>query len=177
MSNTSSLNSDTLGFFDSGTPLASLYIDINGELVMDNKSNSYIVITTQTGDYELPRYSTLDTAIQFPVSTLAGTPILSNQIYTGKYFGRFLVESWTAIEPPNTDSLLDVAWGSGPRLFVASFSSPSTDILTSPDGLNWTMRTGAEANNWHRLAWSPEYKQFLTLSNSTGVNQVLRNFV
>jgi hypothetical protein len=43
--------------------------------------------------------------------------------------------------------------------------------MTSIDGVTWTSRSAAEANQWNGIAWSPEKMQFVSVASS-GTNRV-----
>jgi hypothetical protein len=51
--------------------------------------------------------------------------------------------SWTFINAPaGTDNVLTgVTWSSGANLFLATMNGSNNKYLTSPDGINWTLRT------------------------------------
>ena len=74
-----------------------------------------------------------------------------------------------------------IEWISDIGLFVMATSNGGFDsiIVYSVDGINWTIKDQSSiiTTRPFTLAWSPKYKQFLTLSSSTGVDQVLRNSV
>jgi len=44
--------------------------------------------------------------------------------------------------------------------------------MTSPDGVNWTVRSAAEANPWQSVVWSPELGLFAAVANN-GTNRVM----
>jgi hypothetical protein len=44
--------------------------------------------------------------------------------------------------------------------------------MSSPDGINWTSRTSAQANNWFGLCWSPELGIAVAVAD-TGTNRVM----
>jgi len=45
--------------------------------------------------------------------------------------------------------------------------------MTSPDGINWTIRSSAADNDWHSIAWSPELGLFAAVSENGTGNRVM----
>ena len=45
--------------------------------------------------------------------------------------------------------------------------------MTSPDGITWTVRTGAVDNDWRITRWSPELSIIVTVSYSGTGNRVM----
>ena len=90
--------------------------------------------------------------------------------------------TWTAVD--TTGMNVDFTWstviwaasapdslgGSGTGLFVAVGSGTagtSTHVMTSPDGINWTMRSTGVANiSWFSVAWSPEESKFVAVASA-----------
>jgi len=48
--------------------------------------------------------------------------------------------------------------------------------MTSPNGVNWTGRTAAEANQWINACWSPKLRIFCAVAN-TGTNRCMTSGV
>lgn len=78
---------------------------------------------------------------------------------------------WTLSTTP-VDGDLDgisyaaLTWSPELNLFVAIASSTEVDstdkqILTSPDGVTWTLRNCPEQNQWQGVTWSPELSLFV----------------
>lgn len=61
---------------------------------------------------------------------------------------------------------LSVAWSSRLKLFCAV--SNGSDIQTSPDGITWTLQTGANSGNWSAVAWSETLGIFCAVKNASG---------
>jgi hypothetical protein len=57
--------------------------------------------------------------------------------------------NWAAIAAPEANGWSGVAYGNG--MFVATASTGTNRIMTSPDGVNWTARAAPEANQWFRI--------------------------
>jgi hypothetical protein len=80
--------------------------------------------------------------------------------------------NWTTRSVPETSSFTNVIWASGPRLFVACAQTGTSRIATSPDGVNWTMRTSSEQASYYGLAFSPYLNQIVS-TNLDGVNRAM----
>lgn len=46
-------------------------------------------------------------------------------------------------------------------------------IMTSADGLSWSVRSSAADLGWRSLCWSPQRRQFAAFSNSGAGNRVM----
>jgi hypothetical protein len=57
-------------------------------------------------------------------------------------------------------------------LFAAVAIGGTDQVMTSPDGVTWTSRAEAEANQWRDICWSPELDLFAAVS-SNGTNRVM----
>lgn len=64
--------------------------------------------------------------------------------------------TWTQRTTPAgvTGRLQSVAYGNG--LWVAVTTSGDNRLITSPDGINWTVRTPAEDNQWSSVAFGAD---------------------
>lgn len=73
-----------------------------------------------------------------------------------------------------TQTLNDICWSPKLGLFcaVASTGTTAQQIITSPDGQNWTARTSPEANTWKGICWSPALSLFVAVAD-TGIHQVM----
>lgn len=88
--------------------------------------------------------------------------------------------TWAETALPNTAGhaqLSDVAWSPALGIFVMVGNeiapNPAKGIAyTSPDGVTWTPRTTAEANNYRGVAWSPSLNRFCAVANN-GTNRVM----
>jgi len=69
-------------------------------------------------------------------------------------------------------SLKSICWSQELGLFVATATSGTKRVMTSPDGLIWSGRTAAEANPWLGVCWSPELGLFAAVASS-GTNRVM----
>ena len=78
----------------------------------------------------------------------------------------------TSVETSNWES---VCWSPELELFVAVASSGANRVMTSPDGLSWTPRSAAAANQWISVCWSSELNLFVAVANTntTGTNRVM----
>jgi len=69
-------------------------------------------------------------------------------------------------------SLKSICWSQELGLFVATATSGTKRVMTSPDGLIWSGRIAAEANPWLSVCWSPELRLFAAVASS-GTNRVM----
>jgi len=46
-------------------------------------------------------------------------------------------------------------------------------VMTSPNGIDWTIRVSAADNGWHSVCWSPELELFCAVSYSGTGNRVM----
>jgi cytoskeletal protein CcmA (bactofilin family) len=87
------------------------------------------------------------------------------------------VSSWTSRLTNNNDNFWkSVCWSPELGIFVA-VGSPfnvisSNIVMTSTDGINWTLRTAAAARSWTSVCWSPELSIFVAVASS-GTNKVM----
>lgn len=81
--------------------------------------------------------------------------------------------TWTAQTTPTTTgdvSWRGIAWGNG--MFVAvSDTGTGTRVMTSPDGITWTMRTAAADNSWRRIAFGAG--RFVAVAMTGTANRVM----
>jgi len=87
--------------------------------------------------------------------------------------------TWTESATPSTGTTLvlrGIVWAGSLGLFVAvgwCISGVSVArVLTSPDGVTWTLQNASEANHWRSVAWSPTIPLLVAVS-STGTNRVM----
>ena len=67
-----------------------------------------------------------------------------------------------------------IAWSPELGLFAAVSASGTNDrVMTSPDGINWTIRVTPADNNWQSVAWSPELGLFAAVSDSGTDDRVM----
>jgi hypothetical protein len=77
--------------------------------------------------------------------------------------------TWTRYTPfTNGPSLKDVTFGNG--LFVAVADGGGNRVITSTDGISWTLRIAAENNQWQSIAYGNG--KFVAIANS-GTNRVM----
>jgi hypothetical protein len=93
--------------------------------------------------------------------------------------GEKAVSTWTVrTTPPSianpsiSNNWRTVCWSPELRLFVAGAFSGGTDrIMTSPDGINWTVGNIDASNNIAQIVWSPELRLFVaTCGTTAGIN-------
>jgi hypothetical protein len=54
-----------------------------------------------------------------------------------------------------------------------SSSGTGNRIMTSADGLSWTVRSSAADLGWRSLCWAPQRAQFVAVSNSGSGNRLM----
>ncbi len=64
--------------------------------------------------------------------------------------------STSGVSGAGTDLWQSIAWSPDLSLFVAVSNTAGTgnEVMTSPDGLTWTMRTAASSSNWITVTWA-----------------------
>lgn len=78
-------------------------------------------------------------------------------------------ETWTNVVGSSTASeWQSIAYGNG--IYVAVASSGSSRIMTSPDAVNWTLRTAPANNNWQSVCFANGL--FVAVASS-GTNRVM----
>jgi hypothetical protein len=58
-------------------------------------------------------------------------------------------------------------------LVALNSSGTGNRIMTSADGLSWTVRSSPADLGWRSLCWSPQRSQFAAVSNSGAGNRVM----
>lgn len=86
------------------------------------------------------------------------------------------IYNWTTISSPADYKWKSVTWSSDLSLFCAVASSGNSDrVMTSPDGITWTLRTSASSNDWQSVIWGGAIgqKKFVAVSSSGTNNRVM----
>lgn len=89
--------------------------------------------------------------------------------------------TWNTRNIPADKLWWDVIWASELSLFVAvGRASESQCIMTSPDGISWTLRStpndsgpGGSTNTYRSIAWSPELSLLVCVSDSADILRVM----
>ncbi len=155
---------DTNTFFDGSNDQT-----ISGDLTGDSLLRSVIFEEKGTKTF-IDTASTTD----FMVATSSGEVITSTNIaIAGDYENRGRVSHagtvWaTTSVAGNNDNWGDVIYAEDQ--FVAVGYSGDDRLMTSPDGLTWTVRTAPEANSWRGIAYGNG--RYVAVSN-TGTNRVI----
>lgn len=83
------------------------------------------------------------------------------------------LKTWNAVVTPLNRIWSSLTWSPELRLLVATSHSTAMDnIMTSPDGIEWTVRTAPNTNNIRAVAWSPELNLFATVASTGTGNRV-----
>ncbi len=81
--------------------------------------------------------------------------------------------SWNIYSSPN-QSYEGVCWSPQLGLFVAvSTNGAGSAVMTSTDGINWTLRTTPANNGWNSVCWSPELGLFAAVAWSGTSQRVM----
>lgn len=71
---------------------------------------------------------------------------------------------WQDQNTPQDSTWKDIAWAASIGLFAAVSMDGTNRVMTSPDGIAWTLRSAAAANGWNSIAWSPSLHLFVAVS-------------
>jgi hypothetical protein len=78
-------------------------------------------------------------------------------------------EDWVPRTPAADNGWRGVCWSPELTLFVAVAESGTDRVMTSPDGITWTIRDSAvEHQHWASVCWSPEQTLFVAVSDDSG---------
>ena len=77
--------------------------------------------------------------------------------------------------PANADNdWASIAWSPELGLFAAvAITGVGNRVMTSPDGVNWTLRASAADNDWTSITWSPELWLFAAVAMTGVGNRVM----
>ena len=90
---------------------------------------------------------------------LAGFVCISNT--DGKVYWSDNGTAW-GYSTQTVRSWRSVCWSPALRLFCAVCDDgTSSDVMTSPDGATWTLRTTPSSKTWKTVCWSPELRLFI----------------
>ena len=82
---------------------------------------------------------------------------------------------WTRYSTGISTIIQSIAWSPQLNLLVAVSPSTTNNILTSSDGINWTLRASSTGNStsWQSVCWSPELSVFVAVGNGTDNRRVI----
>jgi len=67
-----------------------------------------------------------------------------------------------------------VCWSAEAGLFVAVANTGTGNrVMTSPDGITWTIRSSAADILWYSVCWSAEAGLFVAVANTGAGNRVM----
>lgn len=89
--------------------------------------------------------------------------------------------NWIGRTPAANKPWKSIAWAPEIQLFVAITDDTTNEyqIMTSPDSINWTVRTTAPANwgwhqwQWQSVCWSPTVRKFVAVANNGHPGQAI----
>ena len=107
------------------------------------------------------------------VVELRGTAEVIRQLQAA--ISGFAADFWLTRSTVGFDNnWISVCWSPERGLFVAvAQSGTGNRVMTSPDGIAWTIRTSAFDNNWQSVCWSPERGLFVAVAISGTGNRVM----
>ena len=77
---------------------------------------------------------------------------------------------WTAYPSNTTNTIECITWSPQLKLLVAVCSSTTNNVMTSIDGINWTIQTNVPTtfgNTWNSVTWSSTLNLFVAVGNAT----------
>ncbi len=191
---------------DNGATMYSITRGNNLFVSAGTNGGSYRIRTSVDGDTWITSYSSLrgttgqlnSVCYASSVTVLANTPLYvavgesnpSNNLVMissnpGNDNNLMIPSSWTLVTLAFGGTWESVCWSPELQLFVAcGYVSNTQNIMTSPDGSNWTLRTNPAGNyniSYKSVTWSPELGIFVsvgydhTIYSSDGVNWSLVN--
>lgn len=143
------------------------YADITGAAAASTSQAGLVELSTEAENIS----GTTDNA----VPTVASTAHIIRQ---RALFVPFIRE-WVERETPSTGSPGNqwhgICWSSELMLFCACRSSGASGdtIMTSPDGITWSIQTQPVANYWNAVCWSPELSLFCAVASQNYSDQVM----
>ncbi len=159
--------------FDS-IPYSSIWVKELNTFIM-GAGTGYILLSSDGNVWT--RYSTeITTNIQSiawsPQLNLlvAVSPSTTNNILTSNDGKNWMLR---ALSTGNSTSWQSVCWSPELSLFVAVGNGTTNQrVITSPDGINWTLRTGV-TNTWTSVCWSPELLLFVAVGNTNNTTNIM----
>lgn len=86
--------------------------------------------------------------------------------------------TWTSRANPvggTTNNWGGVCWSPTLEMFVAVayLANDVGRVMTSTDGINWTLRNAPNANQWYKVIWANELRQFVACSITGTGNRIM----
>jgi len=149
-------------------------------LVLDSSSNisninsiSYNSNILTLGSYSLTylnRNKYYNPSLAKPTVSLSN---LNNRINQQANYGALTsIKNWIQSPTAITGSFQSVCWSDELLLFVA-VSNITNNIISSIDGITWTVRTSPVNNAWNSVCWSPEVYLFVAVASSGTGNRIM----
>ena len=76
---------------------------------------------------------------------------------------------WTIRSIPDNNSWQSVCWSPALRLFVAVAGDGANQVMTSPNGINWTPQIATASANWKSVCWSKDLGMFVAVATNRGI--------
>ena len=86
--------------------------------------------------------------------------------------GARAVQTWTGRSVEGVNYWRGVCWSPELRLFVAVANGDNNRVMTSNNGINWSVIVRIEDNAWFGVCWSPQLRLFVAIAYS-GTNRVM----
>jgi len=149
------------------SPTLSLFIAV-GDCWNNGNGSFYKIMSSSDGINWEPRYI-------FYTGTLYNicwSPELSLFVAVGT-LGRIITSidgiNWITRSNPlgSSITMTSIAWSNTLNLFVSIANSGTYRIITSPDGITWTIITSfTTASNWNSIIWASGLSLFIAVANS-----------
>lgn len=108
-----------------------------------------------------------------PAWTATNWEVELDVIFPTTYPGTQGVATWTQHTTPADNNWISVAWSPELGLFAAVAETGTNRVMTSPDGVTWTLRTAdSDANGWRAIVWIAELGLFVAVANA-GTNRAM----
>lgn len=100
------------------------------------------------------------------ISTISSYKYPSNPLYTSEIATKAVATWWAGTVAPDSTAYTNCAWSAELHLFAATCGNTGA-VKTSPNGLDWTIRTAPSAATWHGIIWVPELALFVSVGGGS----------
>jgi hypothetical protein len=137
-----------------------------GDIVIDGVGSKIVAINNQI------RQFVVDDSAVVVVSGASGAIKARNINGLTKTLQNISVREFSENSSSDDKAWVSVAWSPELHIFCAVAGVGSGDVMTSPDGINWTTGTPAQVIAWTDLTWSPELSLFCAVAGN-GTNRIM----